>query len=86
MNFGPVGIKCPDHAGHGGATHPQHRPVARARVTAARPLNLRRGVAPVTRLLVAVNVLIYLAQLGGGAGVSANSMKRSCARGFGSVC
>ena len=73
MNCGPVGIKCPDHAGHGAPTHPQHRPAARARVTAARPLNLRSGVAPVTRLLVGLNVLIYLVQLGGGAGFSANS-------------
>ena len=73
MSFGPVGIKCPDHAGGPAKTHPQHRPAARARVTVSRPLNLRSGVAPVTRLLVAVNVLIYLAELGGGAGVNANS-------------
>ena len=73
MSFAPVGIKCPDHAGGPAKTHPQHRPVARARVTASRPLSLRHGVAPVTRLLVASMVLIYLAQLGGGAGVSANS-------------
>ena len=73
MNFAPVGIKCPDHAGVSGKTHPQHRPAARARVTVSRPLNLRRGVAPVTRLLIAFNVLIYLAQLGGGASISSNS-------------
>ena len=73
MNFGPVGIKCPDHAGGPAKTHPQHRPGARARVTASRPLSLRHGTAPVTRLLVASMVLIYLVQLGGGAGVSANS-------------
>lgn len=73
MSFAPVGIKCPDHAGGPAKTHPQHRPVARARVTASRPMSLRRGTAPVTRLLVAIIVLIYLAQLGGGAGVSANS-------------
>ncbi len=73
MNFGPVGIKCPDHAGGPAKTHPQHRPGARARVTASRPLSLRHGTAPVTRLLVVSMVLIYLVQLGGGAGVSANS-------------
>jgi membrane associated rhomboid family serine protease len=74
MNFAPVGIKCPDHAGNKGTTvHPEHRPSRRLRVKAQRPLDIRGGVAPVTRALIALNVIIYLAELGGGAGVSANS-------------
>lgn len=73
MVFAAVGIKCPDHAGGPAKTHPQHRPARRARVAAQRPLSLRHGVAPVTRFLIALNVLIYLVQLGSGAGFSANS-------------
>ena len=73
MNFAPVGIKCPDHAGVTAKKHPQHRPAHRARIAVQRPLSLRSGVAPVTRFLVALNVLIYLVELGGGAGVNATS-------------
>jgi membrane associated rhomboid family serine protease len=34
---------------------------------------MKPGQSPVTRILVAINVLIYLTQLGGGAGINANS-------------
>jgi membrane associated rhomboid family serine protease len=77
MTVAPVGIRCPDH---GGA-----RP--RAVTTAARPASIagkrvrrtaaRHGyVIPelnVTRLLVGLNVLVYLAELATGAGVNATS-------------
>ena len=70
MTVAPVGIRCPEHAGS--------RP--RAVVAASRPATIaskrvRRTAArhgyvipdfSVTRLLVAVNVLVYLAELAGG--------------------
>jgi membrane associated rhomboid family serine protease len=57
-NFGPVGIRCPDHATASGrrpATRIRPRPVRRAPGVA-----LASGSAPVTRILIAVNVAIYL--------------------------
>jgi membrane associated rhomboid family serine protease len=74
MTVAPVGIRCPEHAGA--------RP--RAVVAASRPASIagkrvRRTAArhgyvipefSVTRLLVVVNVLIYLAELAGGGTVS----------------
>ena len=73
MNFAAVGIKCPDHAGGPGKTHPQHRPAARAKRAAfQRPMGMRQ-LAPVTRLLIAINVAIYLIQLGMGAGFNTTS-------------
>ena len=55
MVFGPVGIRCPDHArGAGGA------PRQRAKVT-ARKLSAPAGI--VTRVLIGVNVAVYLLEL-----------------------
>jgi membrane associated rhomboid family serine protease len=66
--FAPVGIRCPDHASVSGRRSPaariRPRPVRRAPGVA-----LATGSAPVTRILIAVNVAIYLltvAQGGGG--------------------
>lgn len=74
MHFGAVGIKCPDHAGGPAKTHAQHRPAARMkRAATQRPMSLRNGIAPVTRLLIAINVLIYLAELATGAGFNGDS-------------
>lgn len=74
MVFAPVGIKCPDHASGPGVVHPAHRGTARMkRAAVQRPMSLRSGAAPLTRVLIAVNVLIYLVQLGLGAGVSPRS-------------
>ncbi len=74
MNFVAVGIKCSDHAGGPAKTHAQHRPAARMkRAATQKPMSLRNGIAPVTRVLIALNVLIYLVQLGAGAGVESNS-------------
>ena len=67
MTFGPVGIRCPDHASTGG------RPVApkRAARRASRTLELRGPY--VTQALIAINVGIYVLQLAMGAGMNANT-------------
>jgi membrane associated rhomboid family serine protease len=63
--FAPVGIRCPEHAGvrRGPATRIRPRPVRRAPGIA-----LATGSAPVTRVLIGINVAIYLltAAQGGG--------------------
>jgi membrane associated rhomboid family serine protease len=55
--FAPVGIRCPDHAAvrRSTATRIKPRPVLRAPGVA-----LASGQAPVTRILIALNVAIYL--------------------------
>ncbi len=65
MVFGPVGIRCPDHARSAAVA-----PAQRARMTT------RRFSAPagiVTRVLIGVNVGVYLLELALGAGINANS-------------
>jgi membrane associated rhomboid family serine protease len=65
MVFGPVGIRCPDHARSAAGA-----PAQRARMTA------RRFSAPagiVTRILIGVNVGVYLLELALGAGINANT-------------
>jgi len=68
MNFGPVGIKCPEHAAvkQSRVRAPQRtRTVRQARGTVA-------GLeAPATIGLVAVNVLVYLVTVYQGAGLNA---------------
>jgi membrane associated rhomboid family serine protease len=63
--FAPVGIRCPDHAGgrRTAATRLRPRPVRRAPGIA-----LASGSAPITRALIAINLVIYLitASQGGG--------------------
>lgn len=74
MVFAPVGIKCPEHAAGPGTVHPAHHTGARARRAVVRPQTaFRTGATPVTLLLVAANVLIYLIQLGMGASTSPRS-------------
>jgi membrane associated rhomboid family serine protease len=64
-----VGIRCPEHA-----TGPRPRPkLTRQRVARQVRAPLSQGAAVVTKTLVAINVLVYLIQLGQGAGVNANS-------------
>jgi membrane associated rhomboid family serine protease len=68
-NFGPVGIRCPDHAtasGRRSATRLKPRPVRRAP-----GLALASGQAPVTRALIAINVAIYLVTASQGGGLNA---------------
>jgi membrane associated rhomboid family serine protease len=66
-NFGPVGIRCPDHAGvrRTPATRLKPRPVRRAPGTA-----LGTSRAPVTYTLIAINLLIYLVTVVQGSGLS----------------
>jgi len=67
-NFGPVGIRCPDHASvrrTGPAARLKPRPVRRAP-----GLALVSGTAPVTYVLIALNVVIYLVTVVQGNGLS----------------
>lgn len=65
--FAPVGIKCPDHSGvrRGPTTRIRPRPVRRAPGVA-----LTSGQAPVTRILIAINLAIYLLTVVQGAGLN----------------
>jgi membrane associated rhomboid family serine protease len=70
MTVAPVGIRCPDHAGKRSTP----RPVRTVQRTAARRgFVIGAGDPIVTRILVGVNVLIYLIELATGAGVNADS-------------
>jgi membrane associated rhomboid family serine protease len=67
MSYGPVGIRCPDHATTGGKTAVPRR----AARTASRSLS---AYGPfITFTLIGLNVGIYLLQLLMGAGLSANT-------------
>jgi membrane associated rhomboid family serine protease len=74
-NFGPVGIRCPDHASvsQGPSARLRPRPVRRAPGIA-----LATGRAPVTYTLIALNVVIYLigAVQGGGLSDPGSSINR----------
>ncbi len=63
MNFAPVGIKCPDHAG-AGARARSGSPVRQARV------RLGGLAAPATVVLVAINVAVYLMTVAQGDGLN----------------
>jgi membrane associated rhomboid family serine protease len=67
MSFGPVGIRCPDHATSTGRT-PSPRRVARR---ASASLSLSGPY--ITFVLIGINVSVYLLQLLMGAGPNANS-------------
>ena len=69
MTVAPVGIRCPDHSGR--TTSPVR--LAQRRRTAVRRPTLDLHGPIVTKVLVAGMILVYLAQLGGGAGVNADS-------------
>ena len=65
MTVAPVGLRCPDHSGR-----PQG--VKRVtRTTTGRP-RLDPGAAFVTKALIVVNVMVFLANLGQGASLSRN--------------
>ena len=66
MTFGPVGIRCPDHASTAGTAPAARRATRRATTSLS-----RRGPF-VTQGLIAANVGIYLLQLLMGAGLTAN--------------
>ena len=66
MTVAPVGLRCPDHSG---------RPQGVKRVTrtpAGRP-RLDPGAALVTKALIVVNVMVFLANLGQGASLGSNA-------------
>jgi membrane associated rhomboid family serine protease len=64
MTFGPVGIRCPDHAG-------KTRGTAKVVQSVRRGSTSRPGI--VTTTLIAINVGIYLLQLAGGASINGSS-------------
>src|SRR5437870_11540738 len=65
MVFAPVGIRCPEHSGR-----PQG--VERVRSSVRRASYSGHGML-VTKILVAVNVAVYLIGLGAGSNVSSTS-------------
>jgi membrane associated rhomboid family serine protease len=65
MTPAPVGQRCPEHSG-------QPQGVARM-TTGVRRAASQGGTGVVTRALIAVNVVIYLAELAQGAGLNANA-------------
>jgi membrane associated rhomboid family serine protease len=67
MTYGPVGIRCPDHA----TTSGKSAPARRAARTASHSLALSGPF--MTFVLIGVNVGIYLVQLLMGSGLSAHS-------------
>jgi membrane associated rhomboid family serine protease len=76
-NFGPVGVRCPDHA----SVRPRS-PAARIKppqVRRAPGIALSTGSAPVTYTLIALNVVIYLigASQGGSLNQAGSSIYRS---------
>jgi membrane associated rhomboid family serine protease len=65
MTPAPVGQRCPEHSG---------KPQGVTRMTSGvRRAASQGATGVVTRVLIGVNVLIYLAELGQGAGINANS-------------
>jgi membrane associated rhomboid family serine protease len=67
-NFGPVGIRCPDHA----SVRPRS-PAARIKpptVRRAPGMALATGNAPITKALIAINLAIYLVTAVQGAGLN----------------
>ena len=67
MVYGPVGIRCPDHASAGGRVSAPRRTARRATTSLS-----RRGPF-VTQALIGINVGIYLLQLAMGAGITAST-------------
>jgi membrane associated rhomboid family serine protease len=67
MTFGPVGIRCPDHASTTGQAPAPKRVMRRASTSLS-----RRGPY-ITQALIGINVGIYLLQLVMGAGLNANT-------------
>jgi membrane associated rhomboid family serine protease len=65
MTFAPVGIRCPDHSNVGASRSSPARTVRTAHRRA------RAVAAPVTAVLVAVNVLVYVITAAQGYGINA---------------
>ncbi len=56
--FAPVGIRCPDHASAYGGRKPLQ--ITPPKVRRAPGIALATGSAPVTKLLIAINIAVYL--------------------------
>jgi membrane associated rhomboid family serine protease len=67
MTYGPVGIRCPDHATAGGKT------AAPRRAAKSTVRSFSGGGPIVTQTLIAINVGVYLVELLSGSGLSASS-------------
>jgi membrane associated rhomboid family serine protease len=66
VTFAPVGLRCPDHAASANAPKVQ-RQVQRA---ARRTARIRPGDAIVTRVLVAINIVVYVITVAQGSGLN----------------
>jgi membrane associated rhomboid family serine protease len=64
MVFAPVGIRCPEHASVGAPKRAATRTARQVRGT------FTRGQAPITKAIIAINVLIFLITIGQGSGNS----------------
>jgi len=62
MTFAPVGIRCPDHANVGAVKPTPQRTIQNVRATT------RSIAAPVTMVLIALNVLVYVVTAAQGGG------------------
>jgi membrane associated rhomboid family serine protease len=58
--FAPVGIRCPDHASSQGGRRPRQMRPRQQLVRRAPGVALATGSAPITRALIAINVVIFL--------------------------
>jgi len=66
VTFAPVGLRCPDHAASGGGAPKVQRRIQRvARGARARPTD-----AIVTKILVGLNVIVYLITVAQGSGLN----------------
>jgi membrane associated rhomboid family serine protease len=71
MTVAPVGIRCPDHAGAAMQTKRSGpAPVQLPRRRVAQPVRFKVGDAIVTKVLVALNVAVYLIGVAQGAGIN----------------
>ena len=68
-NFGPVGIRCPDHASSAGRRGPATR-LKPPSVRRASGIALATGEAPITKALIGMNIVIYLITVVQGRGLS----------------
>jgi membrane associated rhomboid family serine protease len=71
MTVAPVGIRCPDHAGVAMQTRSRTAgPVRLPNPRTAQPVRFKYGGAIVTKVLVAINVAIYLIGVAQGVGIN----------------
>ena len=67
MTFAPVGLRCPDHAASGGKPQGVQR---RAQRAVRRTTTVRGHDAIVTKILVAINVVVFLITVAQGSGLN----------------